>query len=109
MGHIILVAVIVVLMVIGIFRTKKEQRMEAEKKEREEIEKRTMPDGNLVPDDETLLEMKDEDFDVYSRQNLLFIINYVAYKEIEAEGYRKILWREIFERLTRIKNLKRWW
>jgi septation ring formation regulator EzrA len=109
MGHIILIAVIVVLMVIAIFRVKKEQRMEAEKREAEEIAKRTMPDGNLVPDDDELLGMTDEDFDVYSRQNLLFIINYVAYKEIDAADDDKFYWRQLFERLTRIKNLKQWW
>lgn len=109
MGEIIMLAVIIMLLMIGIFRAKKEQRMEAEKKEQKEIAKRTMPSGNLVPEDDTLLEMKDEDFDVYDRQDFMFIINYVAYKEIEGLGIEKHYWRELFERLTRIKNLKRWW
>lgn len=109
MGEIIMLAVIIILLVIGIFRAKKEQRMEAEKREQEEIAKRTMPDGNLVPDDECLLGMKDEDFDAYPRQNLIFLINYVAQKEINATGDNKIFWRQLFERLTHIKNLKHWW
>lgn len=109
MGHMIFIAVIIILLVIGIFRAKKEQRMEAEKREAEEIAKRTMPDGNLVPDDEELLGMTDEDFDGYNRSNLMFIINYVAHKEIAAADADKIFWRQLFERLARIKNRKGWW
>ena len=84
MGNIILIAIIAILMVIGFFRAKKDQMREMEEKEQEEINKRTMPDGNMVPEDDVLLAMTDEEFDAYNRPNLMFVINYVAYKEIDA-------------------------
>ena len=109
MGQFILLAVIIVLLVIGIFRIKKEQRAEAERREREEIEKMTMPSGELVCSDDELLGKTDEEFDAWEKENLLWLINYVAYKEIGAADDDKPYWRKLFERLGRIKTLKGWW
>ena len=103
------IIIILIATMIAIFLFKKDQKEEAERKEQEDIKKRTMPDGNLVPEDDVLLEMKDEEFEAYDRPNLMFIINYVAYREIEGIEAEKPYWRNLFERLTKIKNLKHWW
>ena len=97
---IILLAVIIILMTIGFVRAKKEQR--------EDIQKRTMPSGNLVKVDEELLLSQDEEFEALSRQDLAWLINYVGYK-MPSSAPKDDPWGNLYVRLSDIRNKKGWW
>lgn len=109
MGYIIFLAVVIVLMVIGGFRAKKEQACEAAKKEQEEIEKRTMPSGTLVAEDDKLLAFTEEDFDKFSRDDLMWLINYIGHRIPDGCRDENEPWSRIFVFASNVKNKKHWY
>ena len=104
MGYLILLLGIALLMIVGYLRAKKEKMRELEEK----MKKQIMPSGDLVPSDCELLMMTDEDYALYTEVTLEWLINYVGYKSTEAPDDEKKEWHNLFARLTRVRNQKRW-
>lgn len=112
MGNIILIAIIAILMVIGIIRDRNEKKREMEAKEQEEINKRTMPNGKLAPEndvffdmtEEQLIELAGDSLDNKSCPNVMFLIDYanrIIVSDPEDEKQKQAL----IARLTHIKIL----
>ncbi len=102
-GYVILLAVIIVLMIVGFRRARKERMGALE----EEMNKLTMPNGELVPCDEELLTFTEQDLDAYNEQNLRWLINYIGHKMHNEDGGCE-KWGPLFDMCTHIKHLKGW-
>lgn len=112
MENIILISVIAILMVIGIIRGRNEKKREMEAKEKEEIKKRTMPNGKLVPEndvffdmtEEQLIELAGDSLDDKRCPNVMFLIDYanriIVFNREDEEQKQALI-----ARLTHIKIL----
>jgi len=101
-----LIIAITLILVVAFFYTRRKKMHELEMKDREELHRRTMPDGSLVPEDDVLLfELTNEQLLEFKEKHLLmWLINFVCYREIEASEEEKPLWRNLINRLTKIKT-----
>jgi len=99
-GYVALLLVIIILMTIGFIRAKNDSKRELEKKEQEWM----MPSGEFVPCDEELLQFTKEDLNAYSKDDLMWLINYIGHKMSKNEKK----WGNLYTLASRVKNYKRW-
>ena len=101
-------AVIIILMIVGFVRARIEKKREDES-EISEMKSLTMPSGKIVPTDEELLGMADEDFCTWPKDDLVWLINYIGHKISFVTPEDKVFWNALFERLSKVRAKKNWW
>ena len=105
MKTLITIVLVAAMMVISLFSVKKDRMREFERREAEDKKKRTMPNGRLVPEDGELLSMTNEELVEYKENGvLMWLINYISYKEIDATEEEKPYWRDLLDRATKVKT-----
>jgi len=73
----------------------------------EKMDKLTMPCGELVPNDEELFAMTEEELFLWNKADLLWVINYSGHKmDSTMPNYES--WRAFYERASRAKNRHHW-
>ncbi len=101
-GMILLLAVILVMM-LSAFVSIKIQRKKEQKKAEEALKELTMPSGNIVPNDDELLGLSDEDLLAWPKEDFLWLINYVGHKMSDSCGERYFEYGNLFSRLSDLR------
>ena len=102
-GHIAAALVIIVLMIVG-FRKAKKERVKAFEERMKEL---TMPSGELVPSDDELFGMTEDDLFLWSKEDLKWVINYAGHKAFDGSQEQEF-WRAFYERASHTKNKHGW-
>lgn len=104
-GYLILLVIIILLMVIGFVRARREQKREFEQK----MDAITMPCGELVPSNDELFTFTEEDFDKYSKEDLFWLINYIGHAIPDNANDENEPWSRLFILASKVKNKKKWY